>query len=43
MVIRGYLAGHAARTYKSGVRELCGIVTLPEGMKENDAHSLNPL
>ncbi len=36
MVIRGYLAGHAARTYNSGVRELCGVV-LPEGMKENDA------
>ena len=36
MVIRGYLAGHAARTYKSGSRELCGV-TLPEGMKENDA------
>ena len=36
MVIRGYLAGHAARTYKSGLRELCGV-TLPEGMKENDA------
>ncbi len=36
MVIRGYLAGHAARTYKSGLRELCGVV-LPEGMKENDA------
>lgn len=36
MVIRGYLAGHAARTYKSGLRELCGGV-LPEGMKENDA------
>ena len=36
MVIRGYLAGHAARTYKSGVRELCGV-TLPEGMKENGA------
>ncbi|MEY2963270.1 MAG: hypothetical protein RL754_531 [Bacteroidota bacterium] len=36
MVIRGYLAGHAARTYKSGVRELCGVA-LPEGMKENDA------
>jgi len=36
MVIRGYLAGHAARTYKSGFRELCGVV-LPEGMKENDA------
>ena len=36
MVIRGYLAGHAARTYKNGIRELCGV-TLPEGMKENDA------
>lgn len=36
MVIRGYLAGHAARTYKSGLRELCGVV-LPDGMKENDA------
>ncbi len=36
MVIRGYLAGHAARTYKSGLRELCGVA-LPEGLKENDA------
>lgn len=35
MVIRGNLAGHAWRTYKSGKRELCGV-TLPEGMKEND-------
>ncbi len=35
MVIRGYLTGHAWRTYKSGKRELCGI-TLPEGMKEHD-------
>jgi len=35
MVIRGYMAGHAARTYKSGLRTLCGV-TLPEGMKEND-------
>ncbi len=35
MVIRGYLTGHAWRTYKSGKRELCGV-TLPEGMKEND-------
>jgi phosphoribosylaminoimidazole-succinocarboxamide synthase len=35
MVVRGYLAGHAARTYKSGVRQLCGV-TLPEGLKEND-------
>lgn len=36
MVIRGYLAGHAWRTYKSGGRILCGV-TLPEGLKENDA------
>ena len=36
MVIRGYLAGHAARTYASGLRELCGV-KLPEGMRENDA------
>lgn len=35
MVIRGYLAGHAAREYKSGKRMLCGVV-LPEGLKEND-------
>ncbi len=35
MVIRGYLAGHAWRTYKSGIRELCGV-HLPEGLKEND-------
>ncbi|MCB9315616.1 MAG: phosphoribosylaminoimidazolesuccinocarboxamide synthase [Lewinellaceae bacterium] len=35
MVIRGYLAGHAARTYASGKRELCGV-PLPEGMQEND-------
>jgi phosphoribosylaminoimidazole-succinocarboxamide synthase len=35
MVIRGYLAGHAWRTYLSGLRTLCGV-TLPEGLKEND-------
>jgi phosphoribosylaminoimidazole-succinocarboxamide synthase len=35
MVIRGYLTGHAWRTYKSGLRELCGV-PLPEGMKEHD-------
>lgn len=35
MVIRGYLAGHAAREYKSGKRMLCGVA-LPEGLKEND-------
>jgi len=35
MVIRGYLTGHAWRTYKSGLRILCGVA-LPEGLKEND-------
>ncbi len=35
MVIRGYLTGHAWRTYKSGLRILCGV-PLPEGLKEND-------
>jgi phosphoribosylaminoimidazole-succinocarboxamide synthase len=35
MVIRGYLAGHAAREYKAGKRKLCGV-TLPEGLHEND-------
>lgn len=35
MVIRGYLAGHAAREYKAGKRILCGVA-LPEGLKEND-------
>jgi phosphoribosylaminoimidazole-succinocarboxamide synthase len=36
MVIRGYLSGHAWREYKSGKREICGVL-MPEGMKENDA------
>ncbi len=35
MVIRGYMAGHAAREYKAGKRILCGV-ELPEGLKEND-------
>lgn len=35
MVIRGYLAGHAAREYKAGKRVLCGV-TMPEGLREND-------
>ena len=35
MVIRGYLAGHAWREYKSGKRELCGV-PMPEGLKESD-------
>jgi phosphoribosylaminoimidazole-succinocarboxamide synthase len=35
MVIRGYLAGHAWREYKSGKRTICGV-TLPDGLNEND-------
>lgn len=35
MVIRAYLSGHAAREYKAGKREICGVL-MPEGMKEND-------
>jgi phosphoribosylaminoimidazole-succinocarboxamide synthase len=34
-VVRGYLTGHAWRTYQAGGRTLCGV-TLPEGLKEND-------
>ena len=34
MVIRGYLAGHAWREYKSGKRSICGV-PMPEGMVEN--------
>ena len=39
MVIRGYMSGHAWRTYKSGKRELCGV-KLPDGMKEKDRKSV---
>lgn len=35
MVVRGYLAGHAAREYKAGKRTICGVA-LPDGLKEND-------
>ena len=35
MVIRGYMSGHAAREYKLGKRQLCGVA-MPEGMQEND-------
>lgn len=35
MVVRGYLAGHAWREYRSGKRMVCGVA-LPEGLKEND-------
>ena len=36
MVIRGYLTGHAWRTYRDGGRELCGV-PLPDGLREHDA------
>ncbi len=36
IVVRGYLTGHAWRTYAAGKTELCGI-TFPKDLKENDA------
>ena len=38
MVIRGYLTGHAWRTYKSGERMLCGV-EMPDGMIEHQKFS----
>ncbi|MFD0764975.1 phosphoribosylaminoimidazolesuccinocarboxamide synthase [Mucilaginibacter lutimaris] len=35
MVIRGYLAGHAAREYAAGRKQVCGVA-LADGLKEND-------
>jgi phosphoribosylaminoimidazole-succinocarboxamide synthase len=35
MVIRGYLTGHAWRTYSTGERMLCGV-RMPDDLKEND-------
>ncbi|MDR2384126.1 MAG: phosphoribosylaminoimidazolesuccinocarboxamide synthase [Tannerella sp.] len=35
MIVRGYLCGSAWRTYKSGMREICGV-KIPDGMKENE-------
>jgi phosphoribosylaminoimidazole-succinocarboxamide synthase len=35
MVVRGYLSGHAWRTYRSGQRELCGVI-MPDGLRESD-------
>jgi len=34
MIVRGYLTGSAWRTYKKGIRTICGI-TIPDGMKEH--------
>lgn len=35
MVVRGYLAGHSARLYNSGCRNICGV-ELPDGLVEGD-------
>lgn len=35
MVIRGYMAGHAAREHKAGKRSICGV-EMPEHIREND-------
>lgn len=35
MIVRGYLAGSAARAYAAGARSICGV-PLPEGLREND-------
>ena len=34
MIVRAYLTGSSWRTYKSGIREICGI-KIPDGMKEH--------
>ena len=34
MIVRGYLCGSAWRTYKSGIREICGV-KIPDGLREN--------
>ncbi|MCF8297538.1 MAG: phosphoribosylaminoimidazolesuccinocarboxamide synthase [Saprospiraceae bacterium] len=35
MIIRGYLTGSSWRTYKKGIREICGV-PIPDGMKEHE-------
>ncbi len=42
MVIRGYLAGHALRTYQAGGRTLCGE-SLPDGLRPYDALPGGPI
>jgi phosphoribosylaminoimidazole-succinocarboxamide synthase len=34
MIIRGYLTGSSWRTYKKGMREICGV-PIPDGMREH--------
>ena len=35
MIIRGYLTGSSWRTYKKGIREICGVA-VPDGMSEHE-------
>ncbi|RLD55400.1 MAG: phosphoribosylaminoimidazolesuccinocarboxamide synthase [Bacteroidetes bacterium] len=35
MIIRGYLTGSSWRTYKKGIREICGV-PVPDGMGEHE-------
>lgn len=39
MIVRNYLTGSSWRTYKSGIRQICGI-HLPDGLKENEKFSV---
>ncbi len=34
MIVRGYLTGSSWRTYKKGIREICGV-PVPDGLKEH--------
>jgi len=35
MIVRGYLSGSAWRTYKKGMREICGVA-VPDGLREHE-------
>ena len=41
MIVRGYLCGSAWRTYKSGVREICGVKVPMACAKTNVFHNLS--
>jgi phosphoribosylaminoimidazole-succinocarboxamide synthase len=41
MIVRGYLTGSSWRTYKKGIREICGV-KIPDGMKEHQKFD-NPI
>ncbi len=41
MIVRGYLTGSSWRTYKKGIREICGV-SIPDGMVEHQKFE-NPI